>query len=91
MIPFKVGDVVIIIDNGGGTSKADIGLTCRIEEIYTQETTPAKFKKYTVKIDRDKEGNHDRFLSPNYIRLATPEETLVFLGETPVYNNYSIY
>jgi len=87
---YKAGDIVIITANGGGTAIEDKGLACMIVSVYTKRTTPSNYG-YIIEIDRDKSGNNDRFLSPDYIRLATPEEILVFNGEAPIHNNYQIY
>ena len=86
---FKVGDVVVITDNGGGTSKKDVGLTCQIVSVYTRASTPSKYG-YIIEIDRDKEGNSDRYLSPNYIRLATPDERKVLIGEQPFITDHEL-
>ena len=87
---FKVGDIVIITANGGGTSNDDVGLICQIVTVYTRESTPSRYG-YMLEIDRDKKGNNDRFLDPAYIRLATAEQVRVFNGEAPIHNNYQIY
>lgn len=87
MRKFKEGDLVVITSSGYGTSLDDKGLICRIDKIYKLGKSPAKFANYTIKIDRDKEGNGDRYLDPAALRHATPEE-----GGIPiVINDYQIY
>lgn len=87
MRKFKEGDLVVITSSGYGTSPKDKGLICRIHKIYEKGKSPAKFASYTVKIDRDKDGNNDRYLDPAALRHATPEEG----GTAVVINNYQIY
>ncbi len=70
---FKVGDWVIITDNGFGTSHEDIGMVCKIISTDYGDRTDHWFM-YPIEIDRDKSGNNNRFLSEGGIRKALPSE-----------------
>jgi energy-coupling factor transporter ATP-binding protein EcfA2 len=70
---FKVGDTVVIKESGHGTSAKDVGLVCKIAKIH--DKCPVKgFTSYVVEIDRDKEGNHDRYTTLKAFRHATTAE-----------------
>jgi len=82
------GQWITITKNGQGTAPSDVGLVCRIAKIYEEGKSPARYKHYTIEIDRDKEGNRDRYLAITVIRHATPEE---IQKNEAIINNYAIY
>jgi hypothetical protein len=49
------GQWIAITKNGQGTAPSDVGLVCRIAKIYEEGKSPARYKHYTIEIDRDKE------------------------------------
>lgn len=68
-----VGEWVVIIRSGCGTSRDDIGLVCKVISNNVDEHR-RPYKGYNIEINRDKKGNRDRYMGTNCLRKALTHE-----------------